>query len=316
MILIVLWFLLAFSLLWIGSGLAVKTISHISHTLRTSSFFISFFILGILTSITEITIGINAYIENTPEIFVGNLLGSSVVVYLLIIPILALLNNPIKLNHTLNFKSIATAILVGGFPALLTLDNNFSVIDGFICILLYIYFVLMLDKSSGLLNKLFHKKLTYKEIFTTAIKLIFAIILVFAGSHILVEQTPILGKLLGVSPFIISVLLLSIGTNIPEIAIAIRSVFAKHKEIAFGNYLGSASLNTLEIGLLTLLGKSSVPAEGSNFSVSSFILGLIAFVFFIKEKNQLSKKESVVLLGCYLLFVVFEIFTGPGWKLN
>ena len=138
---------------------------------------------------------------------------------------------------------------------------------------------------------------------------------VFIGSHILVVQTPNVAKMFGVSSFVVSILLISIGSNIPEISIAISSIRAKHKEIAIGNYLGSASLNTLEIGLLSLLGRSSVPANGSNFSVIIFAFGLMLFLFFVRSKRDVSRNEGAVLIGCYVLFVFFEILTGPGWEL-
>ena len=73
MIEIILWFLLAFVLLWIGAGIAVKTVLYVAHSLHISSFFISFFILGFFTSITEIIIGLDSLIVGKPEIYVGNL---------------------------------------------------------------------------------------------------------------------------------------------------------------------------------------------------------------------------------------------------
>ncbi len=93
-----------------------------------------------------------------------------------------------------------------------------------------------------------------------------------------------------------------------------RSIIAKKKDIAFGNYIGSASLNTLEMGILGMIGMKTVPANGSNFSIAVFLLGLAVFVLFVKSKTEVSRKEGVFLLLCYLLFVATEIFTGPGWS--
>ena len=311
----ILWFIFAFVLLWIGSGIAVKTISTISHSLAMSSFLSSFFILGFFTSLTEITIGITSLIEGRPEIYVGNLLGSSVVVYLLIIPLVAVLGGGIKLNHTLTLKGIITAVLVGVFPALLTLDNSFGILDAILCIVLYGYFTLTLDRPRELLNKIFHRRSSYRTLIVSFLKLIVAMVFIFIGSHILVVQTPNLAKMLGMSSYIVSILLISIGSNIPEISIAVRSVLCKHKDIAFGNYLGSASLNTLEIGLLTLLGRSAVPANGSNYSVVNFALGMMLFLYFVKRKRDISRGEGTTLLGFYILFIFFEILTGSGWQL-
>lgn len=308
-------FLVAFIFLWIGSGLAVNTITKISHSIRMSSFIVSFFVLGLFTSITEIMVGINAVIENEPEIYVGNLLGSSVIVFMLVIPLLAVVGNGVGLNHSFRFKDLISATLVVGFPALLTLDNRIGAIDAIILIVIYFYFVFMLEKESGSINKFVQIGIRQKTLIVSFFKVIAAIVLVFAGSSILVNETPKLGEILNISPFIISVLLLSIGTNIPELSIAVRSILAKHKDVAFGNYVGSATLNTLEMGALSLFRNSPAPADGSNYSVISFVLGLFLFVYFVKSKNNISRSEGFALLGCYLLFVFFEIFTGPGWNL-
>jgi cation:H+ antiporter len=308
-------FLIAFAFLWVGSGIAVGSIVSISRSLRISSFLVSFFMLGVFTSITEIMVGINAFIEGSPEIFVGNLIGSSAVIFVFIIPIVAILGNGVSLNHSFSFKDLVSAILVVGMPALLTLDNRVGTIDALICIVMYVYFAFLMNQKSSSLDKISHINIRQSTLLINILKIVVAIILVFAGSNILVEQTEMAGKFFGISPFVVSVLLVSLGTNIPETSIAIRSLFVKRKDIAFGNYVGSAAFNSLELGILSFLYKSPVPADGSNYSVIVFLVGLILFLYFVKSRNTISRQEGSILLLMYLLFVAFELLTGPGWKL-
>jgi cation:H+ antiporter len=314
MISVLLFFILAFVFLWIGSGLAVSAVTKISYSVRMSSFFVSFFVLGIFTSVTEIMVGISAVIDNKPEIYVGNLMGSSVVVFMLIIPLLAVIGNGIKLNNSFRFKDLVFAALTVGFPALLTLDNKIGIIDAVILVIIYICFIFRLERDSGSVNRIIRIDVRQRTLIKSFLKIVAAIVLVYSGSNILVEETPKLGEMLRISPFIISALLLSIGTNIPELSIAVRSILAKRRDIAFGDYVGSATLNTLEMGVLTLFRLSPAPADGSNFSVIAFVLGLTLFVFFVKRKNDISRREGIVLLVCYLFFVFLEVFTGPGWN--
>lgn len=311
---VIILFLVSFVLLWVGSGLAVNTITKVSRSIRMSSFIVSFFVLGLFTSITELMVGINAAIENKPEIYVGNLLGSSVVLFMLVIPLLAVVGNGIRLNHSFRFKDLISATLVVGFPAILTLDNKIGLIDSIILIVIYFYFVFMLEKQNGSINRIVKIDIRQKTLIVSFFKIVAAIILVFTGSSILVNQTPKIGEILNISPFIVSVLLLSLGTNIPELSIAVRSILAKNKDIAFGNYVGSATLNTLEMGVLSFFRSSPAPADGSNYSILMFVLGLVLFTYFVKSKNDISRGEGVALLFCYFLFIFFEIFTGTGWN--
>lgn len=308
-------FLLAFGLLWVGSGVAVRAITTIAHSLRMSSFFVSFFVLGFFTSITEIMVGVNALITNRPEIFVGNLIGSSVVIFLLVVPLLAVLGNGVSLNHSFRFKDLVSAVVVVGFPALLILDGGMSLIDAVVCLVVYLYFVFMQEKQSGSLNRLVLVDLGRKTIYVALAKVLVAILLVFTGSRILVEQTVTLADLIGVSPFMISLLIISVGTNVPELSIALRAVLAKKKDVAFGNYLGSASMNTLEIGVLTLLGMNRVEAQGSSYSMMLFLIGLSVFLYFGKSRNTISRGEGLGLLGVYGVFLLLELVSGPGWQL-
>lgn len=307
-------FTFSFVLLWIGSGLAVHAITKISYSLRMSSFFVSFFVMGLFTSITEIMVGINAVISNQPEIFVGNLVGSSIVVFLLVVPLLAVFGNGVNLNHSFRFKDLVTATLVVGFPALLTLDNRITLVDVLICLILYAYFVFIQEKNNQTLSKLVMVKFTRSTIYVNLAKILIAIVLVFFASSILVQQTSVLANLFGASQYIISILVISIGTNIPELSIAIRAVLARKKDIAFGNYLGSATLNTLELSLLGLISAKPIAALGSNFSVIAFLSGLIVFLYFAKSQKTISRIEGFVLLFFYLLFLVFELLSGPGWE--
>lgn len=308
-------FILAFVFLWVGSGLVINSINKISHRLHMSSFFLSFFVLGFFTSITEIMVGVTAVIDKTPEIFIGNLVGGSVVIFLLIIPLLAVVGNGVGLNHSFNFKDLVSATLVVGFPALLTMDNRIGIIDAFVCIIIWGYFVFMMEKQSGSIDKIVHINIKQSSLILSFLQIIAGIMLIFFASNILVEQTIALGTTLNTSPYLISILILSIGTNIPEISIAVHSIILKRKDIAFGNYVGSAALNTLELGVLSLITKTPVPANGSNYSVIVFLLGLAVFVYFVKSRNTISRMEGALMLSFYTLFVFFELLTGPGWVL-
>ena len=80
----------------------MDSVDRLAHKLHLSSFAVSFFLLGILTSVPEISVGVNSLIERKPEIFVGNLIGGIIVIFLLIIPVLAVFGNGVKLTHQMS----------------------------------------------------------------------------------------------------------------------------------------------------------------------------------------------------------------------
>src|SRR3989344_1820060 len=89
---------LSFIGIWIGSGLAISSVERLSKILRVSSFAVSFIVLGFFTSVSELSVGVNSILENDPEIYVGNLIGASIVIFILIIPLLAIAGHNINIT--------------------------------------------------------------------------------------------------------------------------------------------------------------------------------------------------------------------------
>ncbi|HOY46808.1 MAG TPA: hypothetical protein PKU95_04215, partial [Candidatus Dojkabacteria bacterium] len=76
--------------IYLGSELVVHAVLKISRRLHTSSFLVSFLLLGLISSLTEVSVAFNSYINQELEISVGNLLGAIVVLFFLVVPFLAI----------------------------------------------------------------------------------------------------------------------------------------------------------------------------------------------------------------------------------
>lgn len=119
-------YIVCFFLVWIGAGLVVSPISDLSKSWRLPRFIISFFLLGILTSLPEITISTIAILNNDPVIVAGNLLGGVIVMFLGVIPLLGLVGNGVKMPTQLNKKQLIITLLVVVAPAFLTADQKLA----------------------------------------------------------------------------------------------------------------------------------------------------------------------------------------------
>ena len=226
-------FVAAFLLIWLGSGLIVSTMDKFSRKLRLSPFTISFVVLGILTSIPEFAVGLTSVTEGDPEIFVGNLLGGIPVLFLFIIPLLAVFGNGIQLKHELDTKKMLATLGVILAPSLLVLDKRVTNAEGVILIIMYGMLLILIQRKRGIfaidpMTQLQSKYYSPKDV----LKLLAGIGLVFISSHFIVDQTLYFSQLFTVSPFFISLLLLSLGTNLPELSLVVRSVYLGKKDIA------------------------------------------------------------------------------------
>jgi len=137
MVIIVIAYFLSFFVIWQGAGLIIRAVNRISHRFDLSAFSVSFFVLGLLTSIPETFVGISSVVKRDPEIFVGNLLGGIIVIFLLIIPILAIVGNGIKLNHQMNTRNLLFTLIVVIAPFFLITDKKITLFEAVFLIALY-----------------------------------------------------------------------------------------------------------------------------------------------------------------------------------
>lgn len=305
----ILFYIVSFITIWFGAGLIIKSIDKIARRLKLSSFAMSFFLLGILTSIPEIAISSSAIADHNPEIFVGTLLGGTVVIFLFIIPLLAILGKGIRISHDLSNSHILMTLLVLLIPALLVIDHKVTNLEGFFMVVLYFVLFYIIQKRHGIFDRDNTKIMEIKTYsFFDIAKVGLGIGIVFLSSQYIVKQTVIFSEALRVPIYYISLILLSIGTNLPELSLAIRSIVSGKKNIAFGDYLGSAAANTLLFGIFTLLNEGEVLTVNNFFITFLFTLtGLVLFYFFSKSQRFISVREGLILFGIYLLFVVYEL---------
>ncbi|OGK10210.1 hypothetical protein A2767_02045 [Candidatus Roizmanbacteria bacterium RIFCSPHIGHO2_01_FULL_35_10] len=302
-------YIFSFGIIWFAAGIIVNSVDRIAHKLNLSSFSVSFFVLGILTSIPEISVGINSLIDNKPEIFAGNLIGGILVIFLLVIPLLAVFGNGLKLNHQMSKDNLLFALFVILAPSIFILDGRISIIEGLASIFLYIVLIFIIEKKKGLLERIKDEIINNTDqVDTDLVKLVVGVVTVFIVSKFIVDSTIFFSNFYNISPYLISLVILSVGTNLPELSLVFRSVLLKKNEVALGDFLGSAVANTVIFGVLTVI-------RGSDFLIKNHFLqtfifvagGLGLFYIFSRSKQDISRNEGLILLLAYVGFLIVEI---------
>ncbi|MFA5273114.1 MAG: hypothetical protein WC353_03045 [Candidatus Peribacter sp.] len=313
--------LLSAAIIWALSGLLIGATDRVAKRYNRPGFAIAFFVLGVLTSISEISVATNATLEGVPQVSAGNLVGGSIVIFLLIIPLLAVLGGGLPMTSALTRGNLAFLLGVVVLPSLLILDGSVSRVEGVLMVFLYVTLLYTVQKRKPagdiveetmqhVEEELLHTKgmfFTRHATLVDVAKIAFAGVLIFLGGKLLVHESIYFSTLLSIPPSLVGLILLSIGTNAPELVIAVRCIVGKHKDIAFGDYMGSAAANTPLMGFLALAnGKFAL--ERSEFVPTFFLLliGLIAFFVFSRSKNDISRKEGIMLLCLYGGFLVMQ----------
>lgn len=177
--------------------------------------------------------------------------------------------------------------------------------------ILYIVLIFFMRSKRGLFHHIraLLRPKNQKANFHDILKILAALVIIFFSGRLLVENLEIIANYLNTPPFILSLLALSVGSNLPELFIGTLAVIRKQKEVAFGHYLGAAASNGFFLGLLTLINGPLTITDPYFFIIPLYIVvGLTLFYFFVQKRNDISRNEGYVLLMLYLSFVFVKIF--------
>ncbi len=306
-------FLLASGVIWFFTGLLIDSVDRVAKRFNRTGFTVAFFVLGFMTSISEISIMVNSTLTGNPQVSAGNLVGASFVILLFLVPLLAVVGNGIRFKKSVSKYQLLIALLVVLAPALLLMDGDIKARDGILLLMAYAVLAYNVKKSNVKSKKVVEEveeqmlnktRASGRDIF----KIVLGGIMVFAAGHYLIQETVFLSNYIGVPSSIVGLLVLSVGTNIPEIVIAARAIAKKKADIALGDYLGSAVANTFAFGLLALLNRGfTVERSEFVYTAALMTIGLGSLFYFSQTKNHLSKKEGWGLLAIYGVFVLIQV---------
>ncbi len=128
----------------------------------------------------------------------------------------------------------------------------------------------------------------------------------YFGAEWLVRGATRLAGALGVSPIVIGLTVVSMGTSAPELVVCLVAALRGNPDLAMGNVMGS---NLANIGLILGLTSMVRPLEVAGRVVSREIPVMIAvtlLLFPLLFDGALSRSDGIMLiivLGCYLLFI-------------
>lgn len=299
-----------FYLLGKSADVVVKKVRAISERLGIRLFLLGI-LLGLFTSLPEISIAINAIADDVPDLSLGNLMGGFMVLFGLIMGVSLILNKRIKTDG--NLWHYAPILLYFFLPFLFLLDGHIqryesmALIASYIGLLLYLYRIYKTEMPTERRDAKFRVPELLKDIFIIIVGLIAVTLL----SNTIVRITEGLLVEANVSRFLIGVLLFSVGTNLPEIIVSFRAWRGHMKELTLAHLSGSAMTDPLLIGIFSFIQPYTITVNGSYLLFFSFNFVLFALVgIFYKTGKVLSRNEGIILLGLYVVFLTVEITYG------
>ncbi|MXV38738.1 calcium/sodium antiporter [Flavobacteriaceae bacterium Ap0902] len=264
-------------------------------------------VVSFATSAPELIVSINAAMQGSSGIALGNVIGSNIAniglvlgVTILITPI-TVPKNFIRTDWL--FLMIATSTLI----VFLLLDQYLSRIEGIALIIILIMFIYSLlrkkksveiDMDMPIKNETWYMLIIYINLGGLGL---------WFGAEILVIGAKNIAKSLGVAESVIGLTVVALGTSIPELATSIIAAIKNEKSISFGNLIGSNIFNILSVlGITASIHPFAVddPRYLNNdvWWMLGFSLVLAPFIYILR-RNKLGPIEGSILLSAYILYI-------------
>lgn len=313
--------ILFFSLVLIKSAdLLIVSLTSLARRAHVRIFALSAFILALGTSFPELFVGITSALEKAPNLTLGVVLGSNIANIALIGGVTALIVGKINVKEDYVKKDVWIAFAAGLLPLVLLFDNNLNRVDGLILLSVYFAYATSFFKERyEEIGKAHRREKIPLRFFRTINnidsettkeygKFFVGIALLLFSADTIVRLSSNLAEMAGIPLFVVGLVVLAIGTSLPELAFSLRSIEGHHPSMFFGNLLGSTIANsTLILGITSLIYPIKFSGNGEYLAAATtFILVFLFFKTFIRTKRELDRKEAVVLLLLYLAFVVAE----------
>ncbi len=297
--------IILFGVLGISADFLVHNIKILSRKLGMRLFTLGV-VLGTMTSLPEMAVSITSVINNVPDVSVGNLLGSAMVIFGLIFGISLILNRKIRTDGDMKYLTPQLGLVF--LPFLLGLDGKFSTIDGVLMIITYIILLIYLYYLSKKHQKSKISIIKEQKISKCIILSTISIILIIVSSDIIVRISIVLLNKLNISSFILGLLIFSLGTNLPEITVALTSWKKKSPELSISHLMGSIITNVIILGSMCLIKPINNTLGHSYTVLVSFVaLTLILVAIFYKTRKSLDRIEGVFLILTYFLFLYISV---------
>jgi cation:H+ antiporter len=253
MVLSFLGLLLGLVILFYSSELAVSKMISIAQIFGLSMFMIGFIVSAVGSDLPEIFNSITSAYLGHGAISIGDSFGSVLTQITLILGLIPFFCTFCRLVPSTFLIVGLSEVIIVAFSVWLSLDGNITRLDGIILILLWIM-------SSFVLRRFGDEKIIAEEGVLLSeptekmSKLVGYIILGFAGigvgSYLVIDSVINISKAFGLSEYVVSFFILSLGTSMPELVVAISAIRKKHFELAIGDIVGSCIVDaTLGIGL-------------------------------------------------------------------
>ncbi|MDY7095798.1 MAG: calcium/sodium antiporter [Acidobacteriota bacterium] len=290
-----------------GEGL-VRGATQLARTLGLSPLVIGLTVVAFGTSSPELAATLVAVFEGSPQVAVGNVLGSNIANVGLILGASALLQ-PLLAQASFLRREIPFMVAVSVLIIPMAADGHYGRLDGLFLLALFALFLWVLlrkGEAPPMDLEVEDDGKPTKPVWVQLAMVVVGVVLLVVGAKVLITGAVSLARAVGLSEQVIGLSLVALGTSLPELAASLVAASHNEGDLVLGNVVGSNIFNVLLV-LGTTVAIHPIPVLLSEFGrdlgvgllFSIAVLPLLA----LGHPRRLSKREGTALLLGYVVYM-------------
>ena len=287
-----------------GATLATKYSAKLAENFQLSKYVIGFIIVAFISILPEAFISINSAIKGIPSFGLGTLLGSNIADLTLVFAILIIYAGRGMKIESKVLKNLRIYPLFLLLPVILGLNGHYSRLEGiFLVIAGALFYGMVFRNNIDASATSYDPDGRYKNFFL----LLFAMALLLVGSHFTVTSATALANFLSVKPVLIGMLVVSLGTVMPELFFSLKSFKKKEDGLAVGDILGTVLADaTILVGILAFISPFYFSVKIVYITGIFMVIASLILLKFMNSGRIVTKKEGYLLFVFWVCYVVIE----------
>lgn len=302
MLLDILLIIIGVALVLKGADFLTEGASALARRMHVPEIVIGLTIVAAGTSAPELFVSVVSALNGTPDLAVGNVVGSNTMNCMLIVGCAAMVA-PMTISRSTVRKDIPFAVMASILLTCIALDNYLGRIDGIILLLGFVVFMAytLLQAKNGQAEP--QTEVRQLNPWLSLLFLVIGLAMLVAGSNIFVGSASSVAAALGISEGVIGLTVVAGGTSLPELATSVVAARKGQSAIAIGNVIGSNVFNILMIlGLTATI--SPLQIEGiTTIDMAVMLISVILVWLFSFTRFTVERWEGASLVIGYLVYL-------------
>jgi len=292
-------FVVSLVVLLIGSDWFIDSAEKIGLSVGISPFIVGVTIVAFGTSLPELATSIASVMEDSSEIVIGNVVGSNIANILLVLGMTAFIAKEIKLDFDIMNVDVPLLIISSILLFWCVSDFKFTIFEAILLLLSLAIFLYNSMKGTESTDEDHRPTVTWKNY----VMLVIGGACVYFGATYTIYAINDISLSLGISPDIIALTVIALGTSLPEVVVSISAARKGKHAIAIGNVLGSNMFNTYAVmGIPRFFGDLTIPGDIMAFTMPFMVCVTLLF-FFIVLSKRIGQWEGAMLLILYIFYI-------------